>query len=768
MQNLVGKLLERRIAQFLVVYIGVAWGIMQFTQMIVDVFLFSPHWTKIAIFATFMLWPSYLLVVYRHGRPGTDAWGLPEKIGIPANLLLAFAVLFFTFRTEDLGAATTSVTVADETGNIVERQIPKQVFRKRTVLFDFDADALADEDLWLTSFIPEAVYVDMLGDDFLDPVSADQFVEKLRRAGYSNLRNVPLALKREIADDLHAEWIFSGTIGKVGAQYTATVGLHAAGDGRSVAQDVYVTDDVFDLVDRISADLRKHLEIPKRDNVPDLPAKEYFTSNEAALKPYGQARNMILLDRDWTGAATQLQQAVAADPTFTLAQHTLASVLLLSNRGTEAVAPIQAALKNNYRLPERAQFTVKADYYGITQDLDKAFAVIEMWAQLYPEDLLALQNLAAVQNVRRQRVEAIATLEKIYSINSGMADVLKQIAQLHSSLGNFEAARDALRRYVERFPDDYTSLSSLAGIELNMGELDAARGTLEKALLLEPANTELMIRLAQLDHRVGNFAEAESGLKAALASAASPSARANAWGALHLYYRIQGQTTAALDALAHRLEETAKVAPPIQIIALRLNTIDIYFDTGRQAEVRAILDEYGGQFQVPGVTIVATLAELQLALANRDIATADAKLAAVESLIAANQLEAFRSQAVGAGARLAGLKGDWERAYALRQEHLRANPTDPLVHTGIAQCLRELGRLGEAEKSIRRTLELIPGSATAYVELARVLTARGDAAGARAALERALAMWSLAEPDFEPAAEARAMLTAAGASGPGP
>ena len=103
--------------------------------------------------------------------------------------------------------------------------------------------------------------------------------------------------------------------------------------------------------------------------------------------------------------------------------------------------------------------------------------------------------------VRNQRIEAIATLEKIYTINSGMANVLKQIAQLQSSLGNFDEARDALRRYVERFPDDYTGLSSLAGIELNMGELDTARRTLEKALLLEPANTELLIRLALLDHR---------------------------------------------------------------------------------------------------------------------------------------------------------------------------------------------------------------------------------------------------------------------------
>ena len=241
MKSLIGKLIERRIPQYLLVYIGVAWGLMQFTQLIVDVFLFSPHWTKVVIFATFMLWPCYLLVVFRHGRPGADTWGLPEKVGVPANLLVAFAVLFFVFRSEDLGAATTSVTVADETGNLVERRVPKQEFRKRMVLFDLDADALADDDVWLTSFVPHAVYVDMMGDDFLDPLGRDQFLEKLRRSGYPQMRDVPLALKREIAEELHADWIVSGTIGKAGQQYVATVSLHAAGDGARAAEDSYTS-----------------------------------------------------------------------------------------------------------------------------------------------------------------------------------------------------------------------------------------------------------------------------------------------------------------------------------------------------------------------------------------------------------------------------------------------------------------------------------------------------------------------------------------------
>jgi tetratricopeptide (TPR) repeat protein len=365
--------------------------------------------------------------------------------------------------------------------------------------------------------------------------------------------------------------------------------------------------------------------------------------------------------------------------------------------------------------------------------------------------------------VKRQRVEAIATLEKMYAINTGMANVLKQIAQLQSSLGNFAAARDALRRYVERFPDDYTGLTGLAGIELNMGELDTARRTLEKALLLEPANTELMIRVAMLDNRMGNFAAAESGLRAALAAAATPNERATAWATLHVYYRIQGQSTAAFDALARRIEEARTFVSPIELIVLRLSNLDAYFDSGREAEARAILDEYGPQLQAP-TSVWTDIAELQFALDARDIPAAEAKLAAVESMIAATQVETLRNTAVSSGARLAGLKGDWERAYSLRQDYLRANPTDPLVHTGIAESLRELGRLDEAEQAIRLALQAVPGSAAAHVELARILGAQGDAAGARAALEQALALWSRAEPDFEPAAEARALLAAAVAS----
>lgn len=756
MSKFFARLIERRVPQYMLVYIGAAWGILEFTQFIVGEYLLSPHWTRIVFYAVLMLWPGYLLVVYRHARPGTDPWGRIEKIGVPLNLALAFVALFLMFRGEDLGAQTTVVTLADESGDMVEREVAKQEFRKRIVFFDFDSVGLADDDLWLTGFVPLAVHIDILGDDFFDPIPPSLLIERLRRTGSTTLRDVPLALKREIADEFHAGWILSGSIGRSAEGYAATAMLHRVGDGKLVAEESHAASELFDVVDLVSADLRRLLEVPERDMVPDLPVEEYFSSDAGAVEAFGKAMRVRLLENDWDSAIELMRQAVAADPTFAIAQHTLAAALLLNNRGAEAVIPIQAALANVYRLPERTQFIVKSDYYFLTQDIERADGVIEMWAELYPDDLIALQNLLAVQTARSQRVEAIATLEKIYAINSGMADVLKQIARLHTDLGNFDEARAALERYLELYPDDFTGLQGLAGVELSMGDLDAARRTLDRALLLEPTNTELLVTSARLHQRVGDFDKAGEGLRAALAGAPTAAARVNVLGALQTYYFVQGQTSAALDTLAQFLDEAPAVALPVQVIALHVTNIDIHLQTGREAEVRAILDQYGPQLPVPA-TAVAAIAEARLAIELGDAVTAGSRLDEAEAIINANQVEPLRGQLLSVSAELEALEGNWADALRLREEFLRANPTDLFVHASLAECLRQLGRLDEAEQAIRRMIEGLPGSASAYVELARILEARGDRAGALGALDRALGFWSRAEPDYEPAAEARAL-----------
>ena len=63
-----------------------------------------------------------------------------------------------------------------------------------------------------------------------------------------------------------------------------------------------------------------------------------------------------------------------------------------------------------YRFPERVQFGVKSDYYVIVQnDFDKAVAVLEMWAELFPDDLMAYQARLVVQSRRDDKEGALAT-----------------------------------------------------------------------------------------------------------------------------------------------------------------------------------------------------------------------------------------------------------------------------------------------------------------------------------------------------------------------
>ena len=97
-------LTERRVPQYLAIYIGVCWGLVQFMSFLEDRYpsVVSAVWTDITLLATVLLIPSVALFTYNHGRPGRDRWTVLEKVAIPANLALAAGILFLAFGGRDL------------------------------------------------------------------------------------------------------------------------------------------------------------------------------------------------------------------------------------------------------------------------------------------------------------------------------------------------------------------------------------------------------------------------------------------------------------------------------------------------------------------------------------------------------------------------------------------------------------------------------------------------------------------------------------------
>ena len=751
--------MERRVPHMLALYAGGSWALIEFTGFLVDEFLLSPHWTRVVMTGLLLVLPSVAMLAWFHGRKGRDDVPLAEKVGIPANLAVAAVVLLLVFGGRDLGAATTAVSVETEDGETVERVIPKTEFRKRAALFPFDAGpGLGDDETWLTYAAPTALELDLSADDFFEAVAPSEFAHRLFELGLPTLRGVPLALRRQISEDFHAPFMVAGAVDRTDAGYRVTLTVHEARRGSPLSETVHEGPDFLALVDDMSATLAEALQIPNRPEVENLPVRERLTENDAAWEAFGRASEQLFLPTlDLDTAIEQFDVATTLDPTFALAQYELALLLLAANEPEEAIGPISMAVDNAYRLPERAGFMVKSDYYFITQQADKAWTVIEMWVDLYPEDTAALGNYSAVQFLRGDWEGLLETLGTLYRINPGEHSLLMEMADVHRRLGQYELALSALGRYVEQFPDDYTGHVQMARIDRRRGEHERAREHLGRAMIIAPTLPDLALELAALDLDVGRFDEAREGYEQALGLADTPKQRADVLDGLKAYYRFRGQIDEAIRTTDPWLAEVALILAPVEIAQDRFADIDLYLEAGRDRAATLLLDSLQAQlppaladFQVPHWRI-------HIALGAGDGGEALLAYHAAIDAMEANDFGAQRPLLIADLGRIDELEGDYDSAVEHFREAMALDPGRNL-HRETGSALRRAGRLDLAEAELREALRRVPANPYAHLEMALVLEANSDIEGAREHARSALTAWEPADASFEPAREARAKL----------
>ena len=754
------NLIERRVPHSVALYLGVSWGFVQFAHFTVAEFLLSPHWTRVVLATVLLFLPSVVMLGWYHGLPGRNRVTLTEKIGIPTNLALAALVLVLMFNGTDLGAAVTRVTVEDEDGETVERAIPKTEFRKRTAVFVFDGGpGLGADDAWMSYVAPEALEMDLMSDDFFEPISGSALQERLQEAGFKDLRNVPFALKRELSEANHAEFIVSGMVDRAADRHQMTMAVHQVDTGALVDERRYDGPDFLGLIDQMSVDLKTALEIPARDGIEDLRVRERLTADAEALEAFGRARQAQDVDSDFGTALKYLSSATDIDPTFAQAHFGLAATLINTNRPEEAAAAMQACLDHIYKLPERMQFRLKFLYYlFVANEPARARALSEMWVDLYPEDPQALENLLQMEALAGNSEGMLAILDKLYALDPGNADLLKQIAAVHEQSGNENEALAALQQYAERFPDDYTSYTAQADLQRRLGNHDRARDNLDRALLLEPGFPQIVRVMASLDLDVGRFADALAGYQRALALARSPRERAAAQEGLRDYYSFRGEMENALAATRAWVDEATEFMPPWNVAQNRIQQGDTYFDAGRGDEFIMLLQELRPQLESTSITrFMVDYAELRVAIALEDVVAARAAHDRALQAMERAQLEVMRPNLIADQGRLDELAGDYASALGNYRRAMEFGPAydyDRLV----GRALGRLGRLDEAESALQEALRLTPADPRAHLETAYVLEAKDDRPGAIEHLRSALRAWEHADEVYQPARDAREKL----------
>ncbi|NIO33200.1 MAG: tetratricopeptide repeat protein [Gemmatimonadetes bacterium] len=757
--SLLKELLKRRVPQILGIYLGISWAIVEAVGFLVDRYLLSTYLVDLCIVILLSLIPSVLILAYFHGAPGRDEWAMPEKVGIPANLLVCAALVLFLFSGKDLGAATTTVTVEDEEGQTVERVIPKSEFRKKVVLFPFE-NASGDSTLdWLQYGIPVGVWADLRQDMFVSATDGLRLREQMTEAGYAEGLGMPTSLMRNIATDVHVNRFATGSIDGADGEITVTLVLHDADRGKAIGARTFSGTDVFELIDSATVQVKRSLEVPDRhlEEVSDLPFSEIQTNSLAAYQAVVAGYTSVVLNSDWGTAASHFERAVAEDPTYASAQHSLFQVYAYSNRVQEGIAPIQAAMQHIYRLPELEQFDVKSDYYFTRQDYAKAQAIYAMRVELYPDDIEGRAALAQLLLFQDKRDEAVEQYVAILEIDPEQYDLLRQIGAVYESQGKFEEALEYYESYAEQFPDDHASFASIGDLHSNIGNHEQAKENHEKALLLDPTNVGVMIRLARVETDLGGLERALAHLEEALAVATTPQDLTAAYEGLRAYYESRGQLEKALEYVDLAQQQREQFMPPFALLATEFRSLGIHVAAGHTDRAYETLEAVRAELAPPWDSFVP-LGELSIYLELEEPDSTEVALAGVESFIQAFSLNALMPVVHYARGRIHEMRGEYGEAIQAYEQDLALDPSDESIHEEIGRCYRKMGDLEEAQAQLGKTLSVSPYSATAHYEMALVRAELGETESAIEHLRTALDVWSEADPAFKPAQRARAKL----------
>jgi tetratricopeptide (TPR) repeat protein len=757
----VRNLSDRRVPQYLAVYLGASWGLVQFIDFIGSRYGLSPRWTDLTLLAVGLLLPSVALYIYHHGRPGRDEWHPTEKLLIPLNVVLLAGVLTFVGAGSNLSAVMTRVSVTDEKGNTIEALVPNKAYRKRVAVFQFDAPSDTATS-WLGFGVPFIVTEDLQQQNFVEIVPPTAMRDRMQKAGFADGAGVPLSLKRDITEELHVPYFVAGTVEKNGGQYVAKVQVYETRTARLLKETNLSAADVPALGDLVSAQLMKDLDIPViADAAPDMPLTEVLTKNPAALRAYIGGIHAIVVREDWAAAAPLLEKAVQLDPTFASAHLNRFVVALTAGKPEQAQAAIQAALDHSYRMPQRTKEFARAYYYFVRQDHARAYAVLDMLAQLYPDDIQIHQQLAQINVIRDNKQAIIASFEKVLELDPTRLEVLQKLGDTYADLGDGDKALRYYRQYAAKSPDDPQGFRRIGNLQRRLGRHAEAKGSYEKALLVQPEDIDVLADLAILNCYLGDFDEAERKYEQAFAASKTPMERAK----LHMqqaeFAKFRGEIATAVKHAEATAAEISKVQPSVFALITRIQMLSDAYPRVDALAAEQVLDEARTKLPAP-FNMNLPVFEMVVYSLTDNARKLEPALAGVDALIKDKSFNYMKPIALRHRGHLHEMRDDCKTAIRWYEESSKLEPLEP--RTDIGRCYRKLERRVDAEKELANVLRVQPANGEANYELGLLYKAAGDEPRARKHLQRALETWKGADRGFKPAQAARRELAQAGAA----
>jgi tetratricopeptide (TPR) repeat protein len=400
---------------------------------------------------------------------------------------------------------------------------------------------------------------------------------------------------------------------------------------------------------------------------------------------------------DWRGAEGSIRKAISLAPGLALAHRNLGSALL---EGGDAKGALGAYQKTRELDPTDASAERGIGDAQLKQrQFDPAEQAYRAALALAPDDERAHYGLGEVHRHKRRHAQAEAAYRKAIELKRDYATAYTGLAIVLQERGNPAEAEKLYRRAMDLDPSDSANYNNLGTLYREVhGNLDEAERWFRKALELAPNIGEPRSGLALIAGARGQWNEAERLLREALALSPDSSGINNNLGEI---LRNRGRLEEAEPYYKRALE-----LDPDSVAAY--GNLGILHSMRRQfAEAekvfRALLDRTQGDAKLPALVNLGQVCSEQ------------GKVEEAESFY--RQALAISPNHPRVGSHFASFLADQklklDEALQLAQRAVAADPQNPEFVDTLGWVLAQRGELDEAERTLRKALELAGPEAAA-------------------------------------------------------
>lgn len=391
---------------------------------------------------------------------------------------------------------------------------------------------------------------DLTESRYLQVVSSQRLYDILKLIGREGQKRVDKDVASQVAREAGAEWLLMASIVAVEPQLVLTGQIIEVASGVAIAShriEGVEGDDLFSLVDRLSADIKYNLSLPdaaRRE--PDRPIADVTTSSLEAYRYY-----VIALDyasKHYTRETREyLGKALEIDSTFAMAHYEMARTFLDAS-GATARRIIRKAVEysDNVTLKERLYIT-SMDAYA-REDMPHAIAGFLALKDRFPDEKEAIYQLGVCYYTTGRFEEAVQQFAEAFALDSLDKPACNDLAHAYSEAGDLSQAISTIDKCVSLAPDEASPLNAKGDIYASHGRLREAIECYRRAGQIDPSWLQSLQAMGYAYLFLREYASAESCFTA-LANSSNECDRAEGRTRLALIPLHQGKFDQALQEL---------------------------------------------------------------------------------------------------------------------------------------------------------------------------------------------------------------------------